>query len=84
VGKIDAYIFIEVEIGKSEHVLNELRKLDIVKSVAFVTGIFDVIVRVSVNNLEELYEATVNYIHKIDGVKRTRTHIIEKELKQEG
>jgi len=76
---IIAYVMINVTVGKMRSVINELKKIEHVKSISVVAGEYDVIVRVHSNSLEELFEVTEK-IHAIDGVERTTTHIVEKEV----
>ena len=77
---ISAYIFIKVAIGKLQDVVEKLREIGCAESIAVTTGEFDIVLRVKVKDLEELYDVTTNKIHKIDGIISTLTHIIEKEI----
>ncbi|HHF55287.1 MAG TPA: Lrp/AsnC family transcriptional regulator [Thermoplasmatales archaeon] len=76
---IKAYILIKTYVGNIKAVLDEMRKLRDVESIAVVAGDYDIIVKARVNNLEELMELT-DQIHSIKGVKRTNTQVIEKEI----
>jgi len=75
-----AYILINVAIGKVDHVMSKLREIENVKSIAVVAGEFDLIVRVEVKSLEKLFDVTEK-IHRIDGITKTTTHIVEKEIR---
>jgi len=79
---IRAYVMINVEVGSIMNVVNELKKIPNIRNIAVVAGEFDIIVRVSVGSLEELFNVTER-IHKIDGIVRTTTHVIEKEVSRE-
>ena len=79
---IIAYIMINVEVGKMMQVIEDLKKIEHIESIAAVAGEYDIIVRVHVNSLEELFMLTEE-IHKIEGIVRTTTHIVEKEFKSE-
>lgn len=76
---IAAYIMINIAVGKVREVVEQLKKIDHVKFISVVAGEYDAIVRVQVNNLEELFEVTEK-IHAISGVERTTTHVVEKEV----
>ena len=78
--RVVAYILIKVEIGKLQNVIENLRKLDMIESVAVTTGEYDVVVRANVETLEQLYELTTLKIHRIDGIADTITQVVEKEL----
>ncbi|MGQ4833001.1 MAG: Lrp/AsnC family transcriptional regulator [Candidatus Asgardarchaeia archaeon] len=77
---IYAYIFIKVAIGQLENVLNRLKNIEEAESIAVTTGEYDIVLRIKVSSLEELYRVTIEKIHKIDGIVNTLTHIIEKEI----
>ncbi|KAA0002995.1 MAG: Lrp/AsnC family transcriptional regulator [Thermoplasmata archaeon] len=76
---IKAYILIRTYVGKLENVLIEMKKLNNIESVAVVTGDYDIIVKARVDVLEDLMELT-DKIQLIDGIKRTTTSVIEKEI----
>ncbi|MGQ4914703.1 MAG: Lrp/AsnC family transcriptional regulator [Candidatus Asgardarchaeia archaeon] len=78
---VSAYILINVQIGKSAEVLEKIRNVRGVQSAAFTTGEYDLIIRITVDNLEELYNVTTNEIHKIPGILKTTTFVIEKEIR---
>ncbi len=76
---IKAYVLILLYVGKLEEVLDKLRKIENIKSIAVTTGDYDIITRVSVEKLEELMEVT-DKIQLAGGIKRTTTSVIEKEI----
>ncbi len=73
---------INVEVGKIAHVVEELKRIQNIENIAVVAGEFDIIVRVRVQSLEDLFEVTEK-IHKINGIERTTTHVVEKEVSSE-
>lgn len=76
---IKAYIMILVYVGKLERVLEGLREIGNIESIAVTAGDYDVIVKVSVETLEELMETT-DRIQLVGDIKRTTTTVIEKEI----
>jgi DNA-binding Lrp family transcriptional regulator len=56
-----------------------MRKIKNVEKISVVAGEYDIVVRVHVKNLEKLLEVT-NEIQMVDGVKKTTTQVIEKEI----
>ncbi len=76
---IKAYILILTYVGNLKTVLNELKNLENIESIAVIAGDYDIIVKARVNSLEELMELT-DKIHAIKGVKRTNTQVVEKEI----
>jgi len=80
--KIYAYVLINVHVGKTAHVFNQLSKLEQATHVSITAGEFDIVMRIAVDSLEELFHITEK-IHKIDGISKTITHVVEKEVTRE-
>ncbi|MEM2142649.1 MAG: Lrp/AsnC ligand binding domain-containing protein [Candidatus Thorarchaeota archaeon] len=79
VNMITVYILMKIEIGKTEQVLERLRSILEATKIAVVTGIYDIIVRLEVQDLDELYNITLK-IHSIPGIRETSTAVVEKML----
>ncbi|MHA1116596.1 MAG: Lrp/AsnC ligand binding domain-containing protein [Candidatus Heimdallarchaeum aukensis] len=77
---ITAYILMTVKLGKTQEVVNELRKIHAITSCAVVTGEWDIVATIKVKDLEELYNITSECIHLIPGLESTQTCIVEKEI----
>jgi len=80
---VSAYIFFDVNLGSTQEVLEQLRGIACITKVAVVTGEWDMVARIEVENLEELYQITSNRIHLIKGIIDTQTAVIEKEIFRE-
>jgi len=65
--------------GNSNKTIKEMRKIKNVEKISVIAGEYDIVVRVHVKNLEKLLEVT-NEIQMINGVKKTTTQVIEKEI----
>ena len=76
---INAYILITMRPGNSDKTIKEMRKIENVEKISVVAGEYDIVVRVHVKSLDKLLKVT-NQIQMIDGVKKTTTQVIEKEL----
>ena len=76
---IKAYIMILVYVGKLDDVINKLREIENIESIAVTAGDYDIIVKVNVDNLETLLETT-DKIQLVGNIKRTTTTVIEKEI----
>jgi DNA-binding Lrp family transcriptional regulator len=76
---IHAYMLISIKPGCSEGVIREMRKLENIEKISVVAGEYDIVVRVHVKSLEKLLKVT-NEIQMIEGVKKTTTQVIEKEI----
>ena len=68
-----------IKPGSTDKAIAEMRKIENVEKISVVAGEYDIVVRVHVKNLEKLLKIT-NQIQLIDGVKKTTTQVIEKEL----
>ena len=56
-----------------------MRVLDKIAKISIIAGEYDIVVRAQVKNLEELLDVT-DQIQMIEGVNKTTTQIIEKEI----
>ncbi len=76
---INAYILINKQPGDSDKVIKEMRKIENVEKISVVAGEYDIVVRVHIKTLDKLLKIT-NKLQLIEGVKKTTTQIIEKEI----
>ena len=76
---ITAYVLIHMRPGNTDKAIEEMRKIDNVEKISVVAGEYDIVVRVRVKTLDTLLKVT-NKLQMIDGVKKTTTQIIEKEI----
>ncbi|MBN2603827.1 MAG: Lrp/AsnC ligand binding domain-containing protein [Candidatus Thermoplasmatota archaeon] len=75
---IQAYIMTNVYPGMYTKALDEIKKINHIEKISIVTGNYDIVVKVNVKNLEQLHKIT-SRLHKVIGVEKTNTQIIEKE-----
>lgn len=78
--RVQAYILMDVEIGMTDDVVNGLRKIEEATKIAVTTGGVDIVVLLETSSLVELYNITVQKIHKIPGIKDTQTAVVEKMM----
>ena len=76
---INAYILTTMTPGHFEKAIKEMRKIENVQKISIVAGEYDIVIRVNVEDLEDLLKIT-NKIHMIKGVNKTTTQVIEKEI----
>lgn len=76
---ISAYILINMRPGNSHKAIEEMRKIENVQKISAVAGEFDIVVRVHIKSLDKLLKVT-NKLQMIEGVKKTTTQVIEKEI----
>ncbi|MFQ5965979.1 MAG: Lrp/AsnC family transcriptional regulator [Acidimicrobiia bacterium] len=70
---VQAYVLIQTEVGKAAQVADEVRKIPGVESADDVTGPYDVIVRVSADDVDALGKLVVARVQGIEGIVRTLT-----------
>ena len=80
---VKAYVLMNVNVGSSVAVLDGLKTIPHVVSVASTTGLFDIIVKIAVDKIEELEQVISSDIHAIPGIKKTETQVVIKELTDE-
>jgi DNA-binding Lrp family transcriptional regulator len=76
---INAYILLNIQPGKTENVIKEIRKIEDIAKISIVTGEYDVVVRTQIKSLDGLLKVT-DKIQMIKGVNKTTTQVIEKEI----
>jgi DNA-binding Lrp family transcriptional regulator len=79
---ISADIAIDVEPGTTEAVARRLVELDEINYVALTTGDTDVSASVVVVSMGALQDFISDKLHTIPGVRKTRTYVLTKVLKQ--
>ena len=66
-------MLIQTEVGRAEVVAKQVASLPGVLSSEYVTGPYDVVVRISSHSLEDLEANVVSSVQKITGITRTLT-----------
>ena len=70
---VQAYILIQTEVGKAAAVARTIAGITGVTLAEDVTGPYDVIVRATANNVDELGKLVVAQIQSVEGITRTLT-----------
>ncbi len=71
-----AYLLLNVETGTEEEVINKLKGLQEVKEAWMVYGVYDIVVRVKAETMEELKNIVSWTIRRLDRVRSTMTMIV--------
>ena len=71
-----AYLLLNVETGTEEEVMNNLKPLQEVKEARMVYGVYDIVVRVEAETMEELKNIVSWTIRRLDKVRSTMTMIV--------
>jgi DNA-binding Lrp family transcriptional regulator len=70
---VSAYILVQTEVGTAARVAEQLREISGVLSADDVTGPYDVIVRVEVDDVDGLGRLVAGRVQMIAGITRTIT-----------
>ncbi len=76
---VNAYVLICCDLAASEKVVEELEKIEGVQEVSSVSGVYDIVVRISASTEEELKSIYMD-IRKMKKVLTTITLIVSKTL----
>jgi DNA-binding Lrp family transcriptional regulator len=74
-----AYILINYEIGTEDKILNRLKNLSGVIEVSEVNGIYDIIVKITSDNLDDIKETIIKHIRTIKTIRSTMTLIVTED-----
>jgi DNA-binding Lrp family transcriptional regulator len=74
-----AYILINYEIGTEDKILNRLKNLSGVVEVSEVNGIYDIIVKITSDNLDNIKETITKHIRTIKTIRSTMTLIVTED-----
>ena len=70
--------FMKVELGKALQVVEELRKIPQVKEMSYITGDYDLVMRIEGESSEELHQLFIKQIDKIEAVSEINSHLLVK------
>ena len=70
---VQAYILVQTEVGKAADVARQIALIAGVTQAEDVTGPYDVIVRASADNVDELGKLVAAKIQAVQGITRTLT-----------
>ena len=73
---IRAIIFCKIEHKAMIQVIESFKKIPEIKKVFSLTGEYDILAEIEVDNMDQLYEAFSKRIDPIEGVINTNTHVI--------
>ena len=74
-----AFILLNVESGSEDNVLKQLKRLEAVKEAYVSYGVYDLIIRIKADTMDELKDSVTNKIRTINKVRSTLTLIIMDE-----
>jgi hypothetical protein len=70
---VEAFMLIQTDVGRAEVVAKQLAGLAGVRSAEYVTGPYDVVVRIGADSMDELQKSVVPNVQQVAGITRTLT-----------
>ncbi len=64
----EAYILLNVDYKKQKNIIEQAKKLPAVKSVKTTYGIYDILIVLESNNMQEIKQTIDIDLHNIDGI----------------
>ena len=65
----EAFVLMNAELGSEESIVNELKKIDLVKHVYQVYGVYDIVALVEGESMDKVKETITWKLRKLNGVK---------------
>lgn len=72
---VKAYVLIECDTGSVQSAVGQMQEMDEVKESTAVTGEYDIIAELEVEQVDELLKTVAGKIHEIGGIGDTTTCI---------
>lgn len=76
-----AFLLISAEIGTEKEVLEALQKIDAIKEVYIVMGVFDIVAKVKADTMDKLKETIIWHVRRLNGVRSTTTMVADVSTK---
>ena len=71
-----AFVLMNAELGSEDSIVGDLRRLEGVKEVYQVYGVYDIVTQVESDTMEKVKEIITWKLRKLNGVKSTLTMIV--------
>jgi DNA-binding Lrp family transcriptional regulator len=71
-----AFVLMNAELGSEDSLVSDLRKIDSVREVYQVYGVYDIVAQVEADTMEKVKEPITWKLRKLNGVKSTLTMIV--------
>ena len=71
-----AYVLINYDIGTEEKFIDKLKKVPGIVEVSEVNGVYDIVVKIASQTLDDLKDTITRYIKTIDTIWSTMTLIV--------
>lgn len=72
------FLIADVEISKGREVSEQLANIDQISEVYLLTGEYDLLARIDLEDISETFDLILSEIRAIEGIKETRTIFAER------
>jgi len=74
-----AFVFMNIDAGSENEILNRLRNVPEVKESYFVYGVYDVVAKIETDTMDRLKEVITWKVRRLDKIRSTLTTIVSEE-----
>jgi len=74
--------FFKITHGNADNVVNALREIEGVVKVSYITGVYDIVAEIEVDEPETLHDIFARHVDKITGITETLSHLVMKTWKK--
>jgi DNA-binding Lrp family transcriptional regulator len=78
---IRALMVVNINANEMKNVINQLEQINEIKQISTVAGIYDLILEIIVEQMEDLNDLIVEKIDCVEAIKSTETFIVLKDYK---
>jgi transcriptional regulator, AsnC family len=75
---MEAVVFLNIDIGSEDKIMEQLAAIPEVKAVYFVYGPYDLVIKIEAPDIDKIRSVVREKVRKIDGIRSTTTLIVAK------
>ncbi|MCC6067209.1 MAG: Lrp/AsnC ligand binding domain-containing protein [Pyrobaculum sp.] len=75
---MEAVVFLNIDIGSEDKIMEQLAAIPEVKAVYFVYGPYDIVIKIEAPDIDKIRSVVREKVRKIDGIRSTTTLIVAK------
>ncbi|MFZ8839324.1 MAG: Lrp/AsnC family transcriptional regulator [Pyrobaculum sp.] len=75
---MEAVVFLNIDIGSEDKIMEQLVAIPEVKAVYFVYGPYDIVIKIEAPDIDKIRSVVREKVRKIEGIRSTTTLIVAK------
>jgi DNA-binding Lrp family transcriptional regulator len=75
---MEAVVFLNIDIGSEDKIMEQLATIPEVKAVYFVYGPYDIVIKIEAPDIDKIRGVVREKVRKIEGIRSTTTLIVAK------